>query len=476
MAQQKSKYNNEEPKFNFDPTPNHKDSLEAEIKDKVDAAKQAKNNRTFASLGQIATFPLIVMHRDQLLYNLENDRTISLCEENIKVKQDKNYFSNENVWNKENQNEYHKIIYSFVPKKMGDILGQQSNQRDPIFITSKGIIANGNTRISCMREFNDYSLQDAFKHVDCCVIPEENSEDWTYIRTIVDEMDNQATFKTDYPWYSRARRFEINCIQEGFKDILADENAGGPPKTELKIISDRMQYPNLNDAKKHYHMLILAREFISKKLLRFEKITDLNKLGGDKVTGDGYQAFKTLADNIKKVEDDDDFRELVLERVFGLISTNAQSKKKSGHDMNSQHLAVESIFGKSFLNSLRKDTNSSAKLDDAFGSAPKISKSKKVKKKSIFTGINKDKDAIYEAIKPDLIKAAQLKKNEAGKSIKNRLYKSLLEDFNSVQTLRKHILQDDSSNLDEALTVIPKFKEELDNLESDINSILESQA
>ena len=53
MAKQKSKHNNEEPKFNFDPLPNHKDSLASEIKEKVEDAKKSKSNRTFASMGNI---------------------------------------------------------------------------------------------------------------------------------------------------------------------------------------------------------------------------------------------------------------------------------------------------------------------------------------------------------------------------------------------------------------------------------------
>tara|TARA_A100001015_G_scaffold290801_1_gene364258 strand:- start:1287 stop:2702 length:1416 start_codon:yes stop_codon:yes gene_type:complete len=471
MAKQKSKHNNEEPKFNFDPLPNHKDSLASEIKEKVEDAKKSKSNRTFASMGNISTFPVIRIHIDKLLYNLENDRTIYKCEEHPKAIQDISYFSNQNVWNKENQNEYHKIIYSFVPKEMGDILAEQANQRDPIFITSNGVIANGNTRIACIREFKDYTLQEIFKNIECCVIPEEDSNDWTYIRTLVDEMDNQKSFKTEYPWYSRARRFELNCFKDGHKNILLDEEVGGPPKSKLEAIAKRMQYSNLIDAKKHYQMLLLAREFIDSKLLRFEKITDLNKLGEGGGGGDGYQVFKTLAENIKKIQDDDELRTEVIKTAFGTIATNAQTKK--AHKMPSQHLAVQSLFGKSFLEQLKKTLNPTSN-EDVFTSGGKKSKPKKANKKNIFKNSKSGED-IYDEIKTNLTKAAQLKDKDAGKAIQDSYEKRMKEAHKSFKDLRELSLKDDSS-LANAKDIIKAIKKELEKHESKIESIIESRA
>ena len=106
-----------------------------------------------------------------------------------------------------------------------------------------------------------------------------------------------------------------------------------------------MQYSNLIDAKKHYQMLLLAREFIDSKLLKFKKITDLNNLG-EGGGGDGYQVFKTLAENIKKIQDDDELRTEVIKTAFGTIATNAQTKK--AHKMSSQHLAIQSLLEKVF--------------------------------------------------------------------------------------------------------------------------------
>ena len=59
MAKQKSKHNNEEPKFNFDPLPNHKDSLASEIKEKVE---DAKNQNLIGRLPLWAIFQLFLLY------------------------------------------------------------------------------------------------------------------------------------------------------------------------------------------------------------------------------------------------------------------------------------------------------------------------------------------------------------------------------------------------------------------------------
>ena len=65
------------------------------------------------------------------------------------------------------------------------------DQRFPVFITSEGILASGNTRLSCWREM------DMFDEIDCRVFPEEYSADWDLIREIVDEQDNATDIKQE---------------------------------------------------------------------------------------------------------------------------------------------------------------------------------------------------------------------------------------------------------------------------------------
>ena len=72
---------NEKPHNNI-PRPEdiNRDTLVADIEKKKKLALEQKNIRTFTNMGNPITFPVIEIERSRLLYNLENDRTMTKCE------------------------------------------------------------------------------------------------------------------------------------------------------------------------------------------------------------------------------------------------------------------------------------------------------------------------------------------------------------------------------------------------------------
>ena len=167
------------------------------------------------------------MNRDDLYYNLENDRTLTSTEEFIADKGlDNTYFDRENFTLKQAQQDYHSIISEFIPKQMTRILNETKDQRDPVYITRQGIMANGNTRLACFRNLG----LDCYETIDCLVFPEELTDNWDFIRRFVDLADNAEDFSSSYPWHARAKRIEKNIQEMGLDE------------PDFKTIASRMQY------------------------------------------------------------------------------------------------------------------------------------------------------------------------------------------------------------------------------------------
>ena len=231
--------------MNYEVNPMVQNELREKIKEKADAAVKRGDVKTLMHNKQKYVFPRVKLRKDWLYYNLQNDRTLTkareFCEENDKGL---DYFAEENFFNIQQQKDYHKIISGFVPASMVKILKATNDQRDPLYVTYEGIMANGNTRLSCFRE-NGF-----FEEIDCLIFPEDFSSDWNFIRQFVDKQDNAEDFSTDYPWYARAERIEKNI-----EEMDLDE-------PDYKTIANNMQYKDAKEARLHHDMLELARRFI----------------------------------------------------------------------------------------------------------------------------------------------------------------------------------------------------------------------
>lgn len=300
--------------------PKAQNELKQAIAEKVQEAVSSGQTKSLMHKRQSYEFTRIKIDSKWLYYNLQNDRTLTktreFVEENNKPD---DYFSEQNFFNIEQQNDYHGIIKEFVSTDMVKILEKTNDQRDPLYITSEGIMANGNTRLCCFRE-NDF-----FRDVDCLVFPDDKSGDWDFIRQFVDLQDNAEDFSSDYPWYARAERIEKNIERMNLSEADYEE------------ISERMQYSGKTDAELNHDMLKLANQFKDLGYDKFNKLSDLDQLGSDS----GLQVFTTLAklrkSNKKLVTD---IKDKLTTYSFEAISEQNLGKFKS------LHLAVLNIWSK----------------------------------------------------------------------------------------------------------------------------------
>lgn len=138
--------------MSYQVNPKNQNELKRKIQEKVKEAKDNNQTRTIKHNRQDYELTRIRIDRDWLYYNIQNDRTLTDIEEFIGSNGlSEDYFNEENSFNHEQQTNYHSIISSYVKTQMVKTFQRTLDQRDEIYITHEGLVANGNTRLACFR-------------------------------------------------------------------------------------------------------------------------------------------------------------------------------------------------------------------------------------------------------------------------------------------------------------------------------------
>ncbi len=428
-----------------------------ELKDLISKkTKQAiENNQTYQwrhENSKQITFANIRMRKDHLYYNIQNDRTLiatkEFAQENGK---DAEYFGIGNSFELEQQSSYHKIICSFISNAMRNEFNRTRDQRFPVYITSEGILANGNTRLSCWREM------DMFDEIDCRVFPEELSSEWDLIREVVDEQDNAKDIKQEYKWYARSERMIMNIKEWGEK---VKNNAG---KINYSLIAQKMKYKNASDAENNHKMYLLAQEFIdTQNFPNFKKVSDLDNLGSDS----GVQAFETLAKSKKSKETSID--EEILER----ITRNCFEIMGTGHidPYKSTHLAIQGQWDAGNILRLKKELDESGDATvDVLGGESKKTEEKNFISKPYHGHSKEDRKKILE----DELNAAKLaSEKRKDKNVKLLFKKKINKIISDLDFTSNNVLEpsSDLSGVDVLLEKLEKQIEEIKNKVSEIKN------
>ena len=320
--------------MSYEVKPMQREELAKKIKEKADVAIKNGDVKILMHNKQPYEFPRIKLRKDWLYYNLQNDRTLTKTREFIEENdKEKEYFDKDKIFNYGQQKDYHNIIKTFIPlgkeNNMPKVFSATNDQRDPLYVTYSGVMANGNTRLSCFREY------DLFDEIECLLFPEDYSGDWGFIRQFVDKQDNAQDIKTEYPWYARAERIEKNIIEM---------KKNNPDLSENEIFEDlykKMQYQSKKEIKLNYEMLKLARKFIDRGYKKFKKLSDLEDIGVGE--GAGIQVFTTLA-TVKRTYESKGIPLNVKERKLN-DSFEVIASGNTG-EMSSRHLAIQALWAK----------------------------------------------------------------------------------------------------------------------------------
>ena len=421
----------------------------------ADACLKAKSNdqiKTIVHANKGYQFERIRMNRDDLYYNLENDRTLTAVEEFIVERDlDTAYFDRENFTLIPAQQDYHSIISKFIPGSMTRILKDTKDQRDPVYITRQGIMANGNTRLACFRNLGS----DCYENIDCLVFPEELTDNWDFIRRFVDLADNAEDFSSSYPWHARAKRIQKNI------------DAGDLTDPDYKTIAAKMQYKDAKEAKTHHQMLSLANEFIAvDRYEKFKKLSDLEQRGDDH----GLQVFNTLG--VAHQKDIPQEVKLKLKNVsFEIIANDEKGS------FDSRHRALQALWAKSNVEKeIAKMRAITIKPTNRLGGEKPAAKEDKKTDGKVYE-VNPFKgqtdDDTKKITSTILEEAAINKETEAAKNKQDVFASGLEKVYRNLKSITELSLND-SSNLNGIEIILSKLSSQLEKTTTRIQVIKKS--
>lgn len=152
------------------------------------------------------------------VYRMENCRTFSAQQSEISSgKLDPSFFETGQELSSAQQVQ-HRLLTKLAKEAPGSITPimkvlSDDGQREPILITSSGVVVNGNRRLSAMRELYraaDGSVDERFSHVKCAVLPPDTTPD--EVDDIEADLQARPETKLDYDWIGDARliRRQVN--------------------------------------------------------------------------------------------------------------------------------------------------------------------------------------------------------------------------------------------------------------------------
>ena len=177
---------------------------EAKITASVNASMETRDFYDFRN--QKTQMKLVRIASDLLVYRMENFRTyIDQHTHIIREKKPADFFlagqENESV-----QQLQHEILTLLARKGRADSIVpvidvlKTEKQREPILISHRGVVVNGNRRLAGMRElFDEDSTANAeFSHIDCLVLPADATPE--EIVDIEARLQAKPETKLDYDW------------------------------------------------------------------------------------------------------------------------------------------------------------------------------------------------------------------------------------------------------------------------------------
>lgn len=168
--------------------------------------------------GEKAVLKVVSLPVDLPVYRMANCRTYSDQQDVVaKDSLDPNYFAKGQELSTV-QAMQHSILSKLAKKEatsVSPILSvlETEGQRDPILITSSGVVVNGNRRLSAMRELfaaDDEAVNSRYAHVKCMVLPSDTSPD--EVDDIEANEQARPQTKLEYDWIGDAQlvRRQVN--------------------------------------------------------------------------------------------------------------------------------------------------------------------------------------------------------------------------------------------------------------------------
>lgn len=186
------------------------------------AVKASKEKHTFYEYqNKRHDLPLVRLAIGTPIYRLENYRTRTAQMKHVHDHQKQADYFKGSQENEEVQQAQHDILVFFANQgragSVSPIMEELRNeeQRDPLLITTGGVVVNGNRRLAAMRElFVEGNEFRHFSHVDCAVLPENVTPD--EVREIEVRLQMRPETKLPYEWVNESLAIQ-ELLQSGKK-------------------------------------------------------------------------------------------------------------------------------------------------------------------------------------------------------------------------------------------------------------------
>jgi hypothetical protein len=237
----------------------------------------------------------------------------------------------------EAQTAQHEILVGMADEaKLRNSILKES-QRDPILLTSDGIVLNGNRRLAVMRALNEDEKSKPYTQVDACLLPPLDETELLRIEMRL-QMSNPG--KADYHWLDELITIRDNVHEHGM---------------QIKDVADSMG--------KHAKTI---KTFLRRLSLIEDYLETIGKSGELDYIDTLKQAFIDIAEHHMRLDNMPDKQALYKEMAFNLLASPDASK----HD--SVHKKLEKL-SKNFLDAARvygemREVGKSPRLSDRVGS------------------------------------------------------------------------------------------------------------
>lgn len=201
---------------------------ESQIRSSIAASREKQDFYDFRH--ERTELPRVRIPQDLLLYRMENFRTFTDQQEYLAKESLSPSFFHAGQENETVQQIQHALLSKLAKQGRADSVVpvidvlRTEKQREPLLITYRGIVVNGNRRLAAMRELldEDEVANDEFSAVTCLVLPEDASPD--DIIEVEAGLQGRPETKLDYDWIGDGqlikRLFEIGWTERQMTDRL----------------------------------------------------------------------------------------------------------------------------------------------------------------------------------------------------------------------------------------------------------------
>ncbi|WEK43279.1 MAG: hypothetical protein P0Y64_18490 [Candidatus Sphingomonas colombiensis] len=201
---------------------------EAQIRSSIAASQEKQDFYDFRH--ERTELPRVRIPQDLLLYRMENFRTFTDQQEYLAKEALLANFFHAGQENETVQQIQHGLLATLAKRGRADSVVpvidvlRTEKQREPLLITYRGVVVNGNRRLAAMRELMDEDevANHAFNAVTCLVLPEDASPD--DIIEVEAGLQGRPETKLDYDWIGDGqlikRLFEIGWTERQMTDRL----------------------------------------------------------------------------------------------------------------------------------------------------------------------------------------------------------------------------------------------------------------